>query len=155
MRYALVFYILFCIFVGLSGTMQLHRSERVIAAFAFLILAMLVFVFFGLRWFKNPDGTKAAWPPIANMCPDFLTAYTTGTGEVVCVDTIGVSRNCKLVKYDSTKGAPGSGMQFSLKGTFDEKCARAKENGLSWEACDFGPAPSSGGGSGSGACPST
>jgi hypothetical protein len=153
MRYALVFYILFCIFVGLSGTMQLYRSERVVAAFVFLILAILVFVFFGLRWFKNGGGSKTQWPPIMNMCPDYLTAYTMPDNKVVCVDTVGVSRNCSLEKYDPSKGAPGTNMQFSLDGTFEKKCARAKDKGLSWEACDFGPAPAPSGGGGSGSCP--
>jgi hypothetical protein len=149
--YKLIFYILFCIFVGLSVTMQLMRSKRAVSGIAYLILAVLIFVFFGLRWFgREGDGIASQWPPIINACPDYLTKYNRVVNNVstpVCIDMVGVSRNSKLKKWpidgnepsDST-ATDGSTYYFTLDGTMEQKCARAKDFGLSWEVCDtFSP----------------
>lgn len=148
--YKLIFYILFCVFVGLSVTVQLMKSNRTVAGIGYLILAILIFVFFGLRWFGR-EGKSAAgqWPPIINACPDYLTRYnkTTGSGatEVVkamCIDTVGVSKNGQMKKWPTDGTVPtDDAFYFSLDGSMEEKCKRAKDMGLSWEVCDtFSPA---------------
>ncbi len=144
--YKLIFYVLFCLFVGLSVTVQLMKSNRAIAGIAYMILALLVFVFFGLRWFgKEGKGVTGQWPPIINACPDYLTKYNRieSDGRVVpsCIDTVGVSRNCQLKKWPSDGTVPTDpAYYFGLEGSMEEKCARSKQLGLSWEVCDtFSP----------------
>jgi hypothetical protein len=55
----------------------------------------LIFIYYGLRWFATPEEKLKHWPPVINMCPDFLTfvpniksGQTTIPG---CVDLLGVS----------------------------------------------------------------
>ena len=142
--YKLIFYILFCIFIGLTITMQLMKSERPIAGIGYLILAILIFVFFGLRWFGvSGKGTAVQWPPIINSCPDYLTKYertmSDGTKKQTCIDLVGVSKNCAISKWptDTTIPPTAEAYFFNLDGTMEEKCARAKAAGLSWEMCDI------------------
>jgi hypothetical protein len=144
--YKLIFYILFCIFVGLSVTVQLMKSDRVVSGVAYLILALLIFVFFGLRWFgREGKGVAGQWPPIINACPDYLTKYnrreSDGKVTPVCIDTVGVSRNCQLKKWPIDGTVPtDQAYYFTLDGSMEQKCARAKQMGLSWEVCDtFSP----------------
>jgi hypothetical protein len=146
--YKMIIYILFCVFVGLAPTMQLMRapSNRIISATVYLILAILIFVFFGLRWFgSGSNESSGQWPPIVNMCPDYLTLYnrvkSDRTVEKTCIDMVGVSTNCGISKWvDSDSGHSDDKYYFSLAGSMQEKCKRAKDKGLSWEACDtFSP----------------
>ncbi len=67
-----------------------------------LVLLLLTFIFYGLRWFpggklNGTGASKVAWPPIVNMCPDFMVAWTAPgnqtssstaiiTGDVFCYD---------------------------------------------------------------------
>jgi hypothetical protein len=58
-----------------------------------VVLLILIFVFYGLRWFSggNLKGTtsngKIAWPPIVNMCPDFMVSWKDSTnGNIYCYD---------------------------------------------------------------------
>ena len=143
--YKLIFYVLFCVFIGLTITMQLMKSQRPIAGILYLILAILIFVFFGLRWFgASGAGRAVQWPPIINSCPDYLTKYertkTDGTKEQTCIDLVGVSKNCNAMdKWPTNATTPPSDNKyyFSLAGTMEEKCARAKAVGLTWEMCDI------------------
>jgi len=131
--------------------MTLFRSNRTISAFLYLILAVLVLVFFGLRWFQYGTGGKdisGQWPPIVNTCPDYLTYYErTGAGNTKvksCIDLIGVSRNSALKKMPPT--FPGivptedaaHKYFFDLTGTQQELCQRCITNGLTWEGVSNG-----------------
>jgi hypothetical protein len=147
--YKLIFYVLFCTFVGLSVMVQLMKSNRSVAGISYLILAILIFIFFGLRWFgREGKGVKGQWPPIINACPDYLTRYTRqrGSGPTnavipTCIDTVGVSRNAQMKKWPTDGTVPtDNAYYFTLDGTMEEKCRRAKAMGLSWEVCDsFSP----------------
>ena len=60
---------------------MLYNRGQTMGAMILLVLILLVFFFFGLRWFPggNLNGTqpgKMAWPPIVNMCPDFMVSWT-------------------------------------------------------------------------------
>jgi len=96
-NYKLVSYVLFASVMIISMLNLLYRSERVIAAVAILILFILVFTFFGLRWFKygvtmNSMNAGETYPPVINTCPDYmtLTKKSDGTTEA-CIDTVGLS----------------------------------------------------------------
>ena len=160
----LIMYILFCIFIGLGGLTRLIKMDRTISAVVYLILVVLIFTLFGLRWFGKDGGADSTtqWPPIVNMCPDYLTAFkhtkSDGTTEQVCIDTIGVSRNCQAMARWPENPVPepqDAKYYFSLEGTMEEKCKRAKDLGLTWEACDiFSPSGKPVDPSGSG-CPAS
>jgi hypothetical protein len=101
MDFPLILYILFSIAVGLGGTYYLIQAERTLAGFLYFVGAVLLLTFYGLRWFQS-DALKVnrfdskTWPPVVNVCPDFLSVYErpiagSSKKEKICVDLIGVS----------------------------------------------------------------
>jgi len=95
-NYNLVAYVLFASVMIISMLNLLYRSERVIAAVAILILFILIFTFFGLRWFKygitsNSMNANATYPPVINTCPDYMSLTTKSDGTTkACIDTVGL-----------------------------------------------------------------
>ena len=90
-----VFYALFAIAVTAGGAAKLYPMGMG-RAVIFGIGAVLVFTFFGYRWFGGPVQKSKMWPPTINMCPDFLTFVpkVTGTTSVSgggCVDLLGIT----------------------------------------------------------------
>ena len=155
MNVSLLLYILLCIAIGFSLTMYLVRAGRAISAGVFGVGAILIFIFFGLRWFvyDKPKWASKDWPPTINTCPDFLT-YLNLDGKDVCIDTLGVSTNpggaggkagLKRWTYGTTP-PPGVGPEFyfdlSTNKTnaierMTEYCNRCLEKGVTWEGiCD-------------------
>ena len=118
MDYWFIAYIVLCICVGGGLVAQLYNRQQTIGAMVLLVLCIAIFSFFGLRWFQGGElkGSKPAaqqWPPIVNLCPDFMAAVkgTESTSPTV-VDTY-----C----YDPTNTysltAPGAGLtQFTPTG---------------------------------------
>ncbi len=90
----IIMYVLFCIGLGFTIASYLMRAQRMVAAGFVVVGAILVFIFYGLRWFfySEPKWQSKAWPPQINTCPDFLTVINLN-GKMVCVDTLGVSTN--------------------------------------------------------------
>jgi hypothetical protein len=82
-----------------AGNSYLFKYGQIIANM-YGIGALIIFIFFGYRWFANPPVVSKVWPPQINTCPDYLT-YLPGilTGADikkdasggVCVDTLGMS----------------------------------------------------------------
>jgi hypothetical protein len=83
----------------------LWNTDRQIAAGLTLVLLLLVFTFYWFRWFspatqapipadlQTSCGTDPTippscnWPPIVNMCPDFMVAWQNeASGDVYCYD---------------------------------------------------------------------
>lgn len=150
----LILYILFCIALGLGGTVGLFRMNRALAAATYLVLSLLIFVFFGLRWFVYATGDVTKWPPVINTCPDYLTAFkrTVGSQTIdTCIDLIGVSTNGAIKVFPSSGIAPsGAGpstcpsqncyffpMNISgsarLTDSIDQLCSYTRSSGLSWD----------------------
>jgi hypothetical protein len=97
MDFTLIAYILICVVVGGMFVSNLYKREQSKAAMITLVLLILIFTFYGLRWFKDgalkgsTSDPKAPWPPIVNMCPDFLVAWTDpNTKYVYCYDAANV-----------------------------------------------------------------
>lgn len=101
MDFLFILYILFSVVIGVGGTYYMIQDERTLGAFLYFIGSILILTFYGLRWFTG-DALKITryesktWPPIVNMCPDFLSLYErpvagTSRKEKVCVDLIGVA----------------------------------------------------------------
>ena len=93
MDFWLIAYILTSTILGASLINILYKSEQTVGAMSLLVLLLLIYVFYGLRWFKGGKlkGTTAdgqiPWPPIINMCPDFMSAYKDPTNnKVYCYD---------------------------------------------------------------------
>ena len=107
-NYKLIAYVLFVIVTTMSALSYLYRSERIVAAVTVFILFVLIFTFYGIRWFKNGtsittgNNANGPFPPVINTCPDFLSVMTRTTGpnsgRQVCIDTMGVSRNQTILK---------------------------------------------------------
>ena len=98
MNINLIVYIFLTIVTGIGGTTTLFQSGRVLAGLLFLVGAILLFVFYGLRWFEgdNASGKPVDWPPVVNTCPDYLTFLKRrkdgGALQNTCIDTLGISR---------------------------------------------------------------
>lgn len=100
----LTLYYVVCILIGVNVVGSLYKRDQPIAAIMSILLLLMIFIFFGLRWFGTPDpkgsskcpdpnntnaqsGRKCpTFPPSINLCPDFMVAYTEPTGRVLCYD---------------------------------------------------------------------
>lgn len=144
MSYVFLFYIFLSFVIASGGAFVLFSGGRTVSAIAYLVGAIAIEVFFGLRWFKA-DGTTTkevgSWPLSINVCPDFLSLYTNvdGSGNKIsyCVDNIGVSPT-GIKRWTSTS-TPGTDNVFNLSTniTGDPRvkalCAEAKAKGVNWE----------------------
>ena len=100
MDYLFILYIFLSIAIVWGGAVAFIQSDRSIGGFLFVIGAILVLVYYGLRWFsgvslKATQVAYTSWPPVINLCPDFLTMHKRVVGgkpENVCVDLVGVSK---------------------------------------------------------------
>jgi hypothetical protein len=96
MDYWVILYTLICVVVGGSVVAFLYKRGQTMGSMVFLVLVLLVFIFFGLRWFPggNLNGTKpqnVPWPPIVNMCPDFTVTWThPETKDIYCYDAANI-----------------------------------------------------------------
>lgn len=181
MNFYLVSFIILAIITIGYGSYYFFTSQRIAGGIVFLIGSILIFVFYGIRWFGttgtpfNPSPVQ--WPPYVNTCPDYLTFYkrvkSDGTKLDTCIDRIGVSRNSMLQLFpaDGNVNPDNDNYFFPLTtqsqdtdGKRSELCKRTIQYGLTWEGVSdgescFSPSgsgqsviPGSGSGSGSG-CP--
>ena len=100
----LILYYVVCILIGVNVAGSLYNRGQPIAAIISVLILLLIFIFFGLRWFGTPDaitppscpspsdpndsssGNCSVFPPSINLCPDFMVAYTNPAGIVQCYD---------------------------------------------------------------------
>jgi hypothetical protein len=95
MDFWVILYSLICVVVGAGSASFLYKRGQSVAAMIALVLLILVFVFYGLRWFPGGslNGTKpsgGAWPPIVNMCPDFMASFVDSSNKVYCYDAANI-----------------------------------------------------------------
>ena len=95
MDFWVILYSLICIVVGGGFVSMLYNRGQQMGAMALLVLLILVFLFYGLRWFPggNLNGTKTGvvtWPPIVNVCPDFMVSWTAPDSKVYCYDAANI-----------------------------------------------------------------
>jgi hypothetical protein len=123
------------------------KRQQTIAAMLALVLLIFVFIFFGLRWFPsgtlNGTGRKPQWPPIVNVCPDFMVAWTSSDGKAYCYDannvynlqTAGTNRSTGLTTKVAGLG-DGNQSAYEIKTLIkDIPTASASDTGgfLRWE----------------------
>lgn len=149
MDYTLILYILLSIVLGIYGTFRIFKTERSLAAFLYLVGAILIFVFYGLRWFsggsfKLGDTTPKQWPPVINTCPDFLTRFTipgSNPQRTVCVDLVGVAGAGGIQKL--TDPSQASDPKYTFTGQYRGAatteaqlaalCRECRDKRITWE----------------------
>ena len=139
MDFWVIAYILLCVCLGGGIVTILMRRQQTIASMLVLVLIILVFIFFGLRWFPggNLNGTKPAkvpWPPIVNMCPDFMVTWTAADNKVYCYDANNVY-NLKAVAAAAATAPLTSGLNIS--GTASESAYLIKDTSGATEATKY------------------
>lgn len=154
MNFYMVWFIIVAIFIGVFGTQQIQKGGRNITAILFFIGAILVFVFYGIRWFDTAgtafNPAPVQWPPYINTCPDYLTYYkrekSPGVQQDTCIDRIGVSRNNSLKVFPGSGTAPTDDAYYFDLTTVSqdpvkrrtELCNRTIQMGLTWEGVSDG-----------------
>jgi hypothetical protein len=147
MDYWFILYIFIAVGICLGGMVVLIQSHRTLGGFLFLVGAVLIFVFYGLRWFSGDTlrptkYSSTTWPPIINVCPDFLSVYSRTVGgktDQICVDLIGTSINGGLQKFIKPEDAQNPAKVFNLsleKSGADRLkalCNECSAKGVSWE----------------------
>lgn len=121
MDYWFILYILIAVGVCLGGMVVLIQSHRTLGGFLFVVGSVLIFVFYGLRWFSGDTlrptkFSSTTWPPVINLCPDFLSLYdrgSAGKSDKICVDLIGVS-NGGIQKFIDPSNATNANYVFNL-----------------------------------------
>ena len=92
MDFWVILYSLICVVVGGGAVSFLYNRNQAIGAMITLVLLLLVFILYGLRWFPggNLNGSQpkvGVWPPIVNMCPDFMVSWKDpATSKIYCYD---------------------------------------------------------------------
>lgn len=153
MDFWLIAYIILCVVLGGYSVSTLYKRTQTIAAMITLVLLLLIFTFYGLRWFKggNLKGTtkdgEVTWPPIVNMCPDFMVAWKNTDGRTYCYDAGNVyglktSTDSNLTSNLTINGVSGQSA-YKIKGTtkdettmksnFENVIRNNPGNGIRWE----------------------
>lgn len=146
MDYLLLLYILVSVAIIWGGAVGFIQSERSIGGFLFVVGTLLIAVYYGLRWFSG-DSLKAtqvsykSWPPIINLCPDFLTMTKkteAGKSVNVCVDLIGVS-NGGIQRLTDPNNIANDNFVFRLyedlqgAARLRKLCQECKDKKVTWE----------------------
>jgi hypothetical protein len=148
MDYWFFLYIFIAVGVCLGGVVFLIQSHRTLGGLLFLVGAILIFTFYGLRWFSGnvlraSKFNSTSWPPVINLCPDFLSLYSTKQNSkdvMVCVDLIGVSKSSNgIKKFIDPSNVLNKDYTFNLsqdkKGSarLNALCQECKDKGVTWE----------------------
>lgn len=83
----LVLYMIGSILFIVYGTMKIYSTGES-RGIVFAIGISLTLLYFGLRWFGSKINKPKSWPPIVNMCPDYLTYLPNLPG---CIDLVGIT----------------------------------------------------------------
>ena len=145
MDYVFLFYIFLSFVIASGGAFVLFSGGRTIAAILFLVGAVVIEAFFGVRWFQgdgNTTATKGPWPPSINVCPDFLSIYkstpdSSGNSVAYCVDNTGVASG-GMAKWTSSSVPDGNNvfnLSANLAGAARAKalCTEAAAKKVTWE----------------------
>jgi hypothetical protein len=150
MDFGFIAYIFVCVVITLFTFSKLSGSDRMVAAIASLVLFILIFVFYGKRWFRGESSAfkyGGAWPPVINMCPDYLVYFKNGTQDT-CVDLIGVAKEGGLSPWtqEDINNPPSSANKYfnhvykpgMPSDKLKELCDATMRAGLTWEGITSG-----------------
>jgi hypothetical protein len=147
MDFTFLLYIFLSFVIGIGGAYGLVQMQRPTAAILYLVGAIAILIFFGLRWFAGDSLRVGAvetksWPPTINLCPDFLSIYErtlNGVKEKICVDLIGVATQGGIQKMTAPEQALKPEYVFSLFNNLSGAarqaalCNHCKEKKVTWE----------------------
>jgi hypothetical protein len=140
----MIVYIVGSIIGLVYGTNKVYATGQT-RGVLFAIGALIVLVYFGLRWFGNRIRLPRNWPPVINMCPDYLTYVSSAPG---CVDMLGVSRSSSGItktKQSEVASIRKGNMQKLFEYTSEDVaaaktvedlkqiCDRCRSAGVTWE----------------------
>jgi hypothetical protein len=142
MELSYIFYILISVIV-ISGSMYFNmRPGAMSKGIVMSILFLLIFIYFGMRWFTSSGASNigtnlsAVWPPpnSIGMCPDFTSlSSTTGAFPVyTCTDVKRVSTKPSAQPHALALNANPSQTNLGYY-SVRELCIRCYELGLTWE----------------------
>ena len=153
MDFSFIAYVFLCIVLGLGIFMQLSNSGRTWGGIVTLILFILIFVFYGIRWFRGTSSVfnySGSWPPIINMCPDYLVYFKKNNRES-CVDLTGVAKSQTVLapwsSEDTTANPPNPNGNKYFRYVYrpgadaarmKELCTQTINAGLTWEGITNG-----------------
>ncbi len=156
MNLYMILYIFLTIAIGLGVSNYLYTSGRFLTTLLFFVGAILIFVFYGMRWFEGASALQktVAWPPVVNQCPDYLTYYTRiradGTRQKTCIDTLGVSKKSDVLQpWGNNTMGPSNPANDAFYFNLDVKaagdterktalCQAAIQAGVTWEGITDG-----------------
>ena len=153
----IIYFFILSIGVVTYGTYTLYPLGN-LRAILFAIGSILLFIFFGFRWFSSV-APSTNWPPTINMCPDYLTFVPRVSGATslsggACVDLLGVSsggaQSLRVTKQSALSSLSSSGTNIfeytatDVKGGNSTKlqaiCNRCQAAGVTWEGVYDGDA---------------
>ena len=153
MDYYFMIYIFLCIILWITAVVRLSQMPRPVSSIIVAVFFILIFIFYGIRWFYGPtidNDPNGTWPPIINMCPDYLVYFKNGSADT-CVDLIGVNRsNDTLVSWTTDNGFSNPPKDQKKYFNYIYKpgmsadiinnvlCPAAKAAGLTWEGITNG-----------------
>ena len=152
MDFWVIAYILLFVVLGGYSVSTLYKRAQTIGAMVTLVLLLLIFTFYGLRWFqagklKGTTKGNVTWPPIVNMCPDFTVAWKNTDGRMYCYDAGNVyglktNTNSNLTSSLTINGISGQSAykikgntkdETTLKSNFENIIRSEPGNGIRWE----------------------
>jgi hypothetical protein len=150
--------ILFLLFIFLAavgivgGSYYFYTGNKHITSFIYFGGFTTMAIIYGLQWFRsdgslNQNASVTKWPPVVNVCPDFLSLVAiTPAGETarkhVCIDTVGVAISgngvtSPLQMNNGSLVAQGTYFDLLLNETEaarpDKLCKNCLQMGLTWE----------------------
>lgn len=148
-----IIFVLLAIMIITGGPMYFYRQDKLAAGLGLFVLFILIFVFFGLRWFGEDGSLQGAgqtttWPPYVNVCPDYLTYFegaigkgcfnktTQSIGQLQPITGETPSVKSQLFNHYATGVSP-SYTKYDLDNK-ETACMKARELGLTWEGITNG-----------------
>jgi hypothetical protein len=144
----MIIYVIISIGAVAGGTNQLFPMGTSTAVI-FAVGAVLVFLFYGYRWFGNQSGTLSKWPPTINSCPDYLTyVQSLSDKKPGCVDLLGVSSKSGMLGKTTVSNIPNLASNTSTfvfpftssdilnatdPATVQAICLQCNKMGVTWE----------------------
>lgn len=146
--YQFILFVLFAIIVCSTAPVYFYNRSKYFAGFISLVLFILIFVFFGMRWFSDSEmagpgaGYKGVWPPQIAVCPDYFTYFKVGNQEACYngsgspIGDVGTSTTAPAtIDFATNKNIFKA---YKSGGDKDALCQQAREKKVGWEGITDG-----------------
>ena len=152
MSYSFIAFIFVSLVIWITTVVNLSKMPRALSSIIVAVLFLLIFIFYGQRWFYGStinNDLNGTWPPIINMCPDYLLYFKRG-GADTCIDMSGINRSGGPLKAwsqddnfqnppaDDTKYFPYVYKSGMTEDAIKNLCRQAMSAGLTWEGITNG-----------------